>query len=70
MQAGFVPGNVGFARDLVADSKSTSGGMLRIFGDHAFSVPISWAPKKHTAVSQCSTEAEVISLDTGLRIEG
>ena len=41
--------------------------MLCIF-DHTFP-PISWACKKRTAVSQSSTEAEVITLDTGLRME-
>ena len=50
----------------LTDLKSASGGMLW-FGDHAF-VPISWACKKQTAVSH-STEAKVISLDTGLRTE-
>ena len=51
------------------DSKSTSGGMLCVFGDHKF-VPISWAYKKHTSASHSSTQAEVISLDTGWRISG
>ena len=31
---------------------------------------ISWACKKQTAVSHNSTDAEVISLDTGPRMEG
>ena len=44
------------------DSKSTSGGLLCIFGSHTF-VPIS---KKQTSVAHSSTEAEVISLDAGL----
>ena len=39
-----------FAGDL-EDSKSTSGGTLRIFGSHTF-VPISWMCKKQTSVSQ------------------
>ena len=51
------------------DSKSTSGGILCIFGSHAF-VPISWMCKKQTAVSHSSTESEIISLDTGLRLDG
>ena len=51
------------------DSKSTSGGTLCIFGSHTF-VPISWMCKKQTAVSHSSTESEVISLDTGLRLDG
>ena len=57
-----------FAGDL-EDSKSTSGGTLCIFGSHTF-VPISWMCKKQTSVSHSSTEAEIISLDAGLRIDG
>ena len=33
-------------------------------------VPISGKCKKQTAVSHSSTESEIISLDTGLRLEG
>ena len=57
-----------FAGDL-EDSKSTSGRTLCIFGSHTF-VPISWMCKKQTAVSHSSTESEIISLDTGLRLDG
>ena len=57
-----------FAGDL-EDSKSTSGCTLCIFGIHTF-VPISWMCKKQTAVSHSSTESEIISLDTGLRLDG
>ena len=57
-----------FAGDL-EDSKSTSGGTLCIFGSHTF-VPISWMCKKQTFVSHSSTESEIISLDTGLRLDG
>ena len=57
-----------FAGDL-EDSKSTSGGTLCIFGSHTF-VPISWMCKKQTAVSHSSTQSEIISLDTGLRLDG
>ena len=57
-----------FAADL-EDSKSTSGGNLCIFGSQTF-VPTSWMCKKHTCVSHGSTEAEVISLDAGLRMDG
>ena len=57
-----------FAGDL-EDSKSTSGGTLCIFGSHTF-VPISWMCKKQTVVSHSSTESEIISLDTGLRLDG
>ena len=57
-----------FAGDL-EDSKSTSGGTLCIFGSHTF-IPISWMCKKQTSVSHSSTESEIISLDTGLRLDG
>ena len=57
-----------FAGDL-EDSKSTSGGTLCIFGSHTL-VPISWMCKKQTSVSHSSTESEIISLDTGLRLDG
>ena len=57
-----------FTGDL-EDSKSTSGGTLCIFGSHTF-VPKSWMCKKQTAVSHSSTESEIISLDTGLRLDG
>ena len=36
---------------------------------HTF-VPISWMCKKQTSVSHSSTESEIISLDTGLRLDG
>ena len=39
------------------------------FGSPTF-VPISWMCKKQTAVSHSSTESEIISLDTGLRLDG
>ena len=48
---------------------STSGGIRCIFGSQTF-VPISWMCKKHTSVSHGSTEAEAISLDAGLRMDG
>ena len=57
-----------FAIDL-EDSKSTSGGILCIFGSHMF-VAISWMCKKQTSVTHSSTEAEVIFLDAGLRMDG
>ena len=40
-----------------------------LFGKSYF-VPISWMCKKQTAVSHSSTESEIISLDTGLRLDG
>ena len=57
-----------FAGDL-EDSKSTSGGTLCIFGSHTF-VPIRWMCNEQTSVSHSSTESEIISLDTGLRLDG
>ena len=57
-----------FAGDL-EDSKSTSGRTLCVFESHTF-VPISWMCKKQAAVSHSSTESEIISLDTGLRLDG
>ena len=57
-----------FAGDL-EDSKSTSGGTLCIIGSHTF-VPISLMCKKQTSVSHSSTESEIISLDTGLKLDG
>ena len=51
------------------DSKSTSGVILCTCGSHTF-VPISWMCKKQTSISHSSTEAEVISLDAGLRMDG
>ena len=56
-----------FAGDF-KDSKSTSGGLLCIFESLTF-VPTSWTCKKQTSVSHSSTEAEIISLDAGLRME-
>ena len=57
-----------FAGDL-EDSKSISVGTLCVFGSHTF-VPRSWMCKKQTSVSHSSTEPEIISLDTGLRLDG
>ena len=57
-----------FAGDL-EDPKSTSSGLLCIFGSHTFA-PISWMCKKHTLVTHSSREAEIISLDAGLHTDG
>ena len=57
-----------FAADL-DDSKSTSGVWLCLVGPRTF-IPITWMCKKQGAVSHSSTEAEVISLDAGIRLEG
>ena len=56
-----------FAGDL-EDSKSTTGRTLCIFGSPTI-VPMSWMCKKQTSVSHSSTESEIISLDTGLRLD-
>ena len=42
---------------------------LCVFGSHTFA-PASWMCKKQTSVSHNSTESEIISLDTGLRLDG
>ena len=57
-----------FAGDL-EDSKSTSGGTFCVFGSHTF-VPISWCARNKLLFSHSSTESEIISLDTGLRLDG
>ena len=49
------------------DSKSTSGGVLWKLESDKF-VPISSACEKQTPVSHSSTEAEIVSLDAGLRM--
>ena len=55
-----------FAGDL-EDSNSTSGRILCIFGSRTF-VPIRWMCKTQTSVSHSSAEAELLSLDAGLRM--
>ena len=60
--------NLIFVRDL-EDSKSISVRILCIFGSHTF-VPRSWMCKIQTSVSHSSTEAEIIFLDSGLRMGG
>ena len=57
-----------FAGDL-RDSKSTSGCYLCLIGPRTF-VPITWFCKKQGAVSHSSSEAEVISLEAAVRMEG
>jgi len=57
-----------FAGDL-RDSKSTTGGYLCLVGPNTY-VPINWMCKKQGAVSHSTAEAEVISLDAGMRLEG
>ena len=53
----------------LGDSISSTGAMMCLVGPNTF-VPIQWLCKKQTAVSHSSTEAEVISLDTGVRLDG
>ena len=57
-----------FAGDL-EDSKSTNGAYMCIVGPRTF-VPVTWICKRQTAISHSSSEAEVISLDAALRMEG
>ena len=56
------------AMKIPEDPKSTSGGLLCIFGSDTF-VPGGWMCKKQTSVSHSSTIAELISLDAGLRMD-
>ena len=58
-----------FAGDL-EDSKSTSGRTFIVRFESRTFVSISWMCKKQTVVSHSSTESEIISLDTGLRLDG
>ena len=57
-----------FSGDL-EDSKIHVWRNIARFGSHTF-VPMSWMCRKQTAVSHSSTESEIISLDTGLRLDG
>ena len=50
------------------DSKSTSGGILCIFGSDTL-VPTRWTCKKQTSFSHSSTESEIISFDARLRMD-
>ena len=50
-------------------SKSTSGCLLCLVGPRTF-VVVCWFCKKQTAISHSSTEAEVVAMDAGVRIEG
>ena len=57
-----------FADDL-QNSKSTSGGMLFVVGPNTC-CPVGWICKQQGAVSHSSSEAEIISLDMGVRMLG
>ena len=54
---------------LIAKAPSNQEDCCAFFGSHTF-VPISWMCKQQTSVSHSSKEAEIISLDAGLRMEG
>ena len=56
-----------FAADC-RDSKSTSGVLLCIVGPNTWA-PVAWFCKKQGATSHSSSEAEILSLDAGLRME-
>ena len=58
-----------FAGDL-EDSKSTSGRVLMHCSEVTPLYRSSWMCKKQTSVSHGSTEAQVISLDASLRMDG
>ncbi len=51
------------------DSKPTSGGVLTLAGADTL-VPIAWLCKKQGAMSHSTAEAEVISMDAGVRVKG
>ena len=55
--------------EILRTPKSTSGGVLCIFGSRTFA-PVSWMCNKPTDVSHSSTESEIISLDAGLCMDG
>ena len=57
-----------FGGDL-GDSKSTTGTFFCLIGPNTW-VPLPWICKKQGAVLHSSTEAELISLGAGLRMEG
>ena len=50
-------------------SKSSSGGVLCMFGSRKFPPSVGCA-RSETSVSRSSTESEIISLDAGLRMDG
>ena len=56
-------------QEILRTLKFTSGETLCVYGSHTF-VPKSWMCKKQTSVSHSSTESEIISLNTGLRLDG
>ena len=61
--------NTLISQETLKTQKSTSGGLLCLFGSQTF-VPISCMRKKQTSISHSLTEAELLSLDAGLRMDG
>ena len=57
------------SREILKIQNPRQGEHYVFFGSHTF-VPISWMCKRQTVVSHSSTESEIISLDTGLRLDG
>ena len=57
------------SREILRIRNPLLGEHCAFFGCHTF-VPMSWMCKKQTAVSHSSTESGIISLDTGLRLDG
>lgn len=57
-----------FAAESV-NSRPTTGALLCLVGDKTF-LPLNWICKKQGTTSHSSTEAEIIGLDTILRMEG
>ena len=57
------------SREILKIQNPLRGEHYVFFGSHTF-VPISWMCKKQPSVSHSSTESEIISLDTRLRLDG
>ena len=68
MQAGTVVKTL-TSREILRAKNLLSGGTLCVLGSHTI-VPISWMCKKQTSFLHSSTESEIISMDTGLRLDG
>ena len=65
--------NLDYFKTLILQEISRSQNQHQVdcyaFSEVQHFVPISWTCKKQTSVSRSSTEAEVISLDAGLRMD-
>ena len=68
MQAGTVS-RLRFLQEILKNQNQHQEEHYAFFGSHTF-VTISWICKKQTSVSHSPTEAEIISLDAGLLIDG